>query len=140
LKRVHNDNDSGLAKKNVMTEPLDNMHCCQSKLLNVRIVEFQPNQASAKVINNMLLEKIILLNQDHVDGRLCSSQIQQEISVIIGRPEQRGRHKGIFQCFKRALSGFIPTEWDSLFQETHKPFSDLGVIHDKTPKKVHFPL
>jgi hypothetical protein len=87
LERVHNDNDSGLAKKNVMTEPLDNMHCCQRKLLNMGIVEFWPNQASTQVINNMLLEQIILLNQDHVDGRLCNGQVQQEISVIIGRSE-----------------------------------------------------
>jgi len=62
LERVHNDNDSGLAKKNVVTEPLDSMNCYQRKLLNVRIVEFWTNQVSVKVINNMLLEQAILLN------------------------------------------------------------------------------
>jgi hypothetical protein len=28
LERVHNNNNGGLAKQNVMMEPLDNMHCC----------------------------------------------------------------------------------------------------------------
>jgi hypothetical protein len=123
-----------------MTEPLDNMNNCQRKFLNMRIVEFWSNQASTKVIYNVLFEQIIFLNQDHADGRLYSSQIQQEIFVIIRRLEQRGRRQGTFQRFKGALSSFIPTEWDPFFQETHKPFSDLGVIRDKTPKKIHFPL
>jgi hypothetical protein len=97
-------------------EPLDNMHCSQRKLLNMGIFEFRPNQASTQVINNMLLEQIVFLNQDHADGRLYSGQVQQEISIIIKRPEQWGRCKGAFQCFKRALSGFIPTKRNSLFQ------------------------
>jgi hypothetical protein len=38
LKGIHNDNDGGLVKKNVMKELLDNMHCYQINLLNMRIV------------------------------------------------------------------------------------------------------
>jgi hypothetical protein len=97
---VHTDNDSGLAKKNVVKEPLDNMKCCQIELLNVRIVDFWLNQASAKVISNMLLENIIFLNQYHVDGCFCRSQVQQEIFVIIGRLEQRDKCQVRFNASK----------------------------------------
>jgi hypothetical protein len=79
LERVDDDNDGGLAKKNIVTEPLDNMDNCQSKFLNMRVVEFWSNQASAKIIYNVLFEHVIFLDQDHVDGRLRNSQIQQEI-------------------------------------------------------------
>jgi hypothetical protein len=87
LKRVDDDNDSVLGKKNVVAKSLENMNGCQRKFLNMRIVDLWSNQTLAKVIYNVLFKYIILLIQDHADGRLYSSQIQQEIYVIIRRIE-----------------------------------------------------
>jgi hypothetical protein len=60
----------------------------------------------------------------------ATTKYKQEISVIIRRPKQRGRRKGI-STLQKSVEGFVPT----LFQEMHKPFSDLGIIHDKTSKE-----
>jgi hypothetical protein len=76
LKWIYNGNDGGFVKQDTMTEPLDNMYCCQCKFLNMRVVELWSNQASAQVINDIFFKQIILLNQDHTYGRLCTGQIQ----------------------------------------------------------------
>jgi hypothetical protein len=76
LKWIHNGNDGGLAKQDVMIEPLDSMKWCQRKFFNMGIIELRSNQASTQLINHIFLEKTILLNQDHTDGRLRSSQVQ----------------------------------------------------------------
>jgi hypothetical protein len=76
LKQIHNDNDGGLAKQDIMTEPLDSMNCCQRKFFNVEIIELWSNQASTQVINHVFFNKIILLRQDHTDGRIHSGLVQ----------------------------------------------------------------
>ena len=40
LKQIHNENGGRITKKNIMTESLGNMHCCQRQLLNMGVVEF----------------------------------------------------------------------------------------------------
>jgi hypothetical protein len=53
LKQIHNGNDGGLAKQDVMTELLDSMNCCQRKFFNVGIIELWSKQALAQVINHI---------------------------------------------------------------------------------------
>jgi hypothetical protein len=43
LKRIHNGNDGGLAKQDLMTELLDTMNCCQHNFFDMGIVEFRSN-------------------------------------------------------------------------------------------------
>jgi hypothetical protein len=44
---IHDNNDGGLAKQNIVTEPLNNMNCYQHKFFEMGIIEFQSYEASA---------------------------------------------------------------------------------------------
>ena len=46
----------------------------------------------------------------------------------------------LFQCLERKLCGFIPYKRSVLFEKAHETFSDLGIINDKTSKKVGLSL
>ena len=41
LKWIHNGNEGGLVKLDVMMEPLDSMNYCQHKFFDMRIIEFR---------------------------------------------------------------------------------------------------
>jgi hypothetical protein len=38
LKWIHDENDGGVAKQNIMTEPLDGMNCCQCNFFDMGII------------------------------------------------------------------------------------------------------
>jgi hypothetical protein len=44
---IHDNNDGGLAKQNIVTEPLNSMNYYQRKLFDMRIIEFWSYEASA---------------------------------------------------------------------------------------------
>jgi hypothetical protein len=47
LEWIHNENGSGLAKHDIVTELLASMNCFQCKFMNMGVVEFWSKQASA---------------------------------------------------------------------------------------------
>jgi len=56
------------AKKNIVSEMLDSMHECQSQLFDVRVVQFCIGKSLAKVVYDIPLMRVILLNQKYPDG------------------------------------------------------------------------
>jgi hypothetical protein len=53
LKWIYDNNDGGIAKQNIMTEPLNSMDCCQHKFFDMKIIEFRSYEASTQLIDDI---------------------------------------------------------------------------------------
>ena len=73
----------GLAKENVMSQSLNCMNGGQGKFLHMRIMDFCINKFLARIIYDMPLELLILLNQNHTNYLHGHDHINQEITAIV---------------------------------------------------------
>ena len=61
-------------------------------------------------------------------------------TTVVRRLQQRRRYQSFLQSIEGFLGSLIPDKRGVLLQKTHETFSDGGIVHYKTTKKVIFPL
>jgi len=62
---------------------LDSLNGSQGKLLNINISSLRVKEVLAKIIDNVLKTIVIILNQNHANSVVGSSEIKNIVTMVV---------------------------------------------------------
>ena len=98
------------------------------------------NKVSAKIVDDMLLNLLFLLNQHHANSLLGCDHIYKKFMAIVGWTKHGGRCQGFLQIIKRLLGSLISDKWSVFLQQTHEASGKIGKINCESSQEFHHTL